>query len=768
VLGKRKDNPPPDTAIRADRARREGRFQQALELVKLLHKAEPTSAHLELLKQTYLDRGRQLASQGHLRDAATTLEAAARVDAGNRAWLETLATEIARCGEPARALALLGPAAALPPALFAALADASITAEGQLPPLAPGLLAERQHLLDAFGCLEKGDDDGVRESLQAIGLKSPFLEWKLLLRGLQAYYLKDDARALDNWQRLAVDRAPAKLAAPFRAALDSAFLAAQPQTTQSLIRAQFDRMAGSRLQPALTAVRLSLGKPDNLAQAFRQVETILPQLRREAPDLATRLAICFYWAIMQTGPDDIRRYQRVFGTPVDDPHFHRLNALAYDQALNFAEAHRHWGLYEADIAANPGAWSPRADLARALVWLHMGRVARNVPTEAQRKRMPLEISEGSGFPKPLNPSAETCFRRALEFAPDLLDAHRDLFNHLLYDLQQPGKAEKVGRTLLEKFPNDIDTLEALADIRRDKGDDIEALALRERAVKHNPLDRRLRDLAGLAHLRVARLHTLKKDYEKAGEHLNAARELVGDQYQVWAWCQAVANYIRAGDTERAEQMRQEAMKVPLPLELSFLSLVEAIRSKLPPAIKKQHEKEFNDGLNASPDGGAAAALARNLALFEKENVDYVGLKSHTSKILKYINKARNLDLPEPLLLTLCGTLALLKTNPRAFRSFIDTARRKYPNNPDFLVIEATQTLDAPDGRFRPWMVERLLDEASRLTAALPQGARKDTLGTTIKGLRERLQTLNPFGGLFNVFGRMSGFEDFEDVFYDDE
>src|SRR5271166_6113050 len=82
---------PPTTAdlkARVERTRREGRFQQAMELVKQLYKAEPTAAHLELVKDTYLQRATQLRSQGYTRDAATVLETAARLDEKNPAWLE--------------------------------------------------------------------------------------------------------------------------------------------------------------------------------------------------------------------------------------------------------------------------------------------------------------------------------------------------------------------------------------------------------------------------------------------------------------------------------------------------------------------------------------------------------------------------------------------------------------------------------------------------------------------------------------------------------
>jgi thioredoxin-like negative regulator of GroEL len=98
---------PADLRPRIERARQEGRFQQALDLSKQLHKYEPTPAHLELLKDVYLGRARQLRGQGHSRDALTVLDAALRLDGATPAWLERLAEEMALCGAAASALTLL-------------------------------------------------------------------------------------------------------------------------------------------------------------------------------------------------------------------------------------------------------------------------------------------------------------------------------------------------------------------------------------------------------------------------------------------------------------------------------------------------------------------------------------------------------------------------------------------------------------------------------------------------------------------------------------
>src|SRR5436309_2300807 len=77
--------------------------------------------------------------------------------------------------------------AALAAGDLARAADAALELGGgrdKLPEnLRPGFDAVRT----AFDHYQAGRDDDARAALDAIGLGSPFLEWKLLLRGLIAY-----------------------------------------------------------------------------------------------------------------------------------------------------------------------------------------------------------------------------------------------------------------------------------------------------------------------------------------------------------------------------------------------------------------------------------------------------------------------------------------------------------------------------------------------------------------------------------------------------
>src|SRR5262249_37068138 len=149
--------------------------------------------------------------------------------------------------------------------------------------------------------VEVGQDDAARETLQGIGLRSPFLEWKLFVRGLSAYYQRDDPRALENWQRLNPQRLPARLAAPLRFRIDPAYRAGQPSAAQRNPQKRGARREAPGVVQPLRLIQSALAREGSLGEPFRQAENLVPALRLEAPHLVPRLAACFYWAIVTGG-----------------------------------------------------------------------------------------------------------------------------------------------------------------------------------------------------------------------------------------------------------------------------------------------------------------------------------------------------------------------------------------------------------------------------------------------------------------------------------
>jgi tetratricopeptide (TPR) repeat protein len=762
--------PFPDLKTRAVKAVREGRFQAALELVKELYKHNPTPEHRALVRDTYLGRARQLRTQGKPRDAAIVLQAAVAFGDGETGWLSQVAEELAACGEVRQALALLGPAACTPAhaRVLAQAADRAVQQEAAGRPLLPEALhADFDRVLKAFAQLEAGQDAAARETLQGIGLRSPFLEWKLLLRGLQAYYQDDDARALENWQRLDAQRLPARLAAPLRFKLDRDYRLAQSPEAQVALQRQADHLQGLTVVQNLRAIQATLAGDESLARAFRLAESLLPALRAHGPHLPARLASAFYWAVVASGqPDNVPRYQRVFGAPADDPHLARLNALLAEHAGELEEAHGSWQEFERSVAGSPAFPGEQADRVRALVWYHIGQNAARLPDEDQLRVLPRHLRDQVRPPR-LSPGAEACFHNSIKLAPDQLPTYAALF---AYHQQRGHKAktEKVGRQLLERFPEHGPTLEALGDLTMHEGRYSEALGLYEQAQRTNPLSRQLRGKVSSAHLYRARAHAEEGRFDEARADYQASLAFRdGQEYP--ALCKWAACEFKAGNPERAEELLARALaEVGSGLAVSYSMVIETIRLKLPRTLKSRFDREMNAALSAPPSAAAAAAILSMTASHRAAGVTYHGQKTHEKKVLAYVNKAERADFTEAQLASVCDSLLTLKAL-KPLRTFASLGQQRFPNNPHFPFMEAESYFAAGPDRFPAWQVRPLLQEARRLAEQMPREPRQQELLETIREREEMMRTLNPFlefltgtGSPFDFFG----YEDEDD--YDDE
>jgi tetratricopeptide (TPR) repeat protein len=761
----------PELKARIDRALQEGRYQTALELARSLFKAEASAAHRNILQKAALGRARQLRGQGHTSDAAHLLNHVMDL-ASDPGWLVQIAEEYAACSEGQKALAILKlvsePAART--RVLARLADGAIhQGKPGREKLPEDLQAQFDVVMQAFALAETAHDDEARALLQGIGLQSPFLEWKVFLRGLLAYYQNEDSRALENWQRLDNERLPARLAAPLRFGIDSAYRLAQPPAAQNAMRRELDRLQGSGVVPLLRALQPSLASEQKLPQAFRQAETVLPHLRREAPLLVPRLASCFYWAIIDHGhPDDLTRYKKAFGTPAEDPHLAKLQALAQEQRGLMQEAHQNWQVFANSVAANPLAWpGEQGTRVRSLVWAHMGRNADEVPDLAAVKHLPPFVRNHPDLPRPLKPSAEECFQTSIKLAPDTLEPREALFEHFR-SKKKVGKAIQAGRQLLERFPDQVPTLDTLGDLLMEKQDYAEAIELFARAVKANPLERRLRAKLSTAHTYNARTFAEQRRFEQARAEYQAALSLSERQNDSSVLCKWAACEFKAAASQRAEELLSQAhAEAGNRLAVAFSMLIEVIRLGLPRTFKSRFDAEFKAALAEPATGAGALAIALTAASHRLAGVTYHGQKTHEKKVLSYLDKARNGQFTEPELEGICAALKSLDTT-RLLTSYVRLGQERFPASPMFFLMEAEEKLRR--GAF--WNIEPLLNKARELASVLPRDDRQKALLETIEGHEQRLRMLNPFADLFGRLGE-GGFPmpfgmDFDDMFDDDE
>ncbi len=753
-------------------ARREGRTQQALDLTRQLYKQNQNEENRELLRQVTLERGKQLQAQGKLKDAATVFDNLLTLG-GSASQIAQAAQGLAACEAPEQALAALTQVAdpVERQKVLVQTADAAL-AQGRAGKntLPTELHAGFDQILDAFAHYEAGHDENARTALQAIGLQSPFLEWKVLLRGLIAYQAKDDVRAAENWQRLDPQRLPYRVAAPLHASIDPAFMEAQPKAAQQALRTKLMQHQGAAVAAPLRELRDALAKK-NLAPAFRRAEPLIATLRQEHPDLARRLALCFYWSIIERGePEDVDRHARVFGATPDDPRRNRLQALALESRGMWPEAHTAWQDFLKDIDANPNVW-PNGSAARvkALIWR---RMADNAHPHMQQRS-----TSGNPFfdlfarqTKPLKPSPEACLEKAIALAPDRLENYRALLNLYLDETKLP-KAKKIGAELVKRFPDHAETLEILGDLHMETATHTRAEQYYEKAIHANPLERGLRVKLRRARQNLALKYTCEGQFAKARKQFEQTLQLCDGPGLALMSLWAVAE-IKAGETARANELSAQALAEPNHrLGFRYGLVIAAARVELPAKDKKQFAEDLKAALSQPATLEEVQTLLDNMAF---DHVTYgnecPGQKTHEKTILKFLEKISLNQFDEAQLQRLCAALGVLRAR-KAWLKSLNHARRKYPKNPFFHICFVEYYVHDDSRNLKMHLAREHLEQARMLVEEMPRGDLQQTyvkqitlMGEMIAELEARQPNMfNMLGQMFGDFG--PGSEDDEDEFW---
>ncbi len=569
-------------------------------------------------------------------------------------------------------------------------------------------------VLAAFAAYETGADDAARTALQAVGLTSPYLDWKLLLRGLLAHAAGDHTRAADNWQRLDPRRLPAKLAAPVWATFDPA------RATPTVAR-QARKLTGSPLLDRLAKLRTLVGRGRSLKAAFAEAEAVLPLVREEAPQLVPRLAEAFYRAVKEHGDrTDLPRLLAVFGPVADDPDFHKLEAQAYEDSRRPDEAAKHWLAYARWLADDRPGWPPAVrHRARAEVVFRAAGLAR--PSESL-----------------------ALLRSACELAPEW-DAPAQKLVHHLAAAGQDVEAETVARGLLARRPDHLATLDALADLYARSDRPLDLLAVRRRALTLNPLDAGRRASAVAAAVRAARAQVIAGDVPAAAATLVDIRDVGDDAGSAGYFVLRAMLARKLGRREdAATDLARAAADPDDRLAVGLLAAVDAGLVKLKPAERKPFTAALAGVLTGPATPREALRLVVAFDQLKADRVSYRGQVGHAGKIDAVLLAAGPGEAAdyEALGLGLAG-----RKLRKPVGKLAPDWRRRFPASPVFPLLEVEAGLSGGGVRFLPYRLINLLREARRLA----EGSRELRHRALLDRIAELEKRASPFDLIRTLF-----------------
>jgi len=752
---------------KVEAAVRDQRWNDAVDLGRTLVQNAPTEDHRDLVRSAALGFARSLAQRSRTRDLTAELPKLASLFPGDAAFAGELAEVAVGCGLMAEAAKLLPPGdAAAGERLNAALADAAVkqgAAGGRHLPAE--LQADHLRIVKALAFVEQGKDDDARAELQGVGLRSPFAEWRLFLRGLQAYYASDDARAVEAWSRLAPARLPFRLAAPLRVGIDPTFRDAQPPATRDALRKQARQLsdAGS-LADSLRNLQQGIHEQRSLSREFSDLQTHKKALADLPADLRERLSRALYWALLPAPDDERRRYLRAFKPPAEDPKLHRLEALHRERLNDLFEAQTAWLAYEKEVSANRTLWGDDTDRVRVLLWLHAGQLA-TVPPE--------DLDEVGGFPfeifggraprrptaRPTQP-AEECFRRARELGPDLVAAYAAPINHLR-DQDRVEEARPLADELRQRFPENVDAQMTAAMVYADLDAVPDALACAEQAARVNPLDARVRQVRRAFAFALVLYHLRNKRADDARAALARAGELAESDADAKALKLLEATIAwKGGDPAAIEAFRLEEEKTLPKAVVLYQLVVQANAAGLDRKLRGPIDKEFKAVLDGELPLEDAMRLGRMVAAQGAfTDQPYHGYKSHRDKVVKKLAKPA-LGKLTPRQLVELGLLYRDLKAKRPLTQLANNVPRRVPQSFLFFLRYLKDQQSGP-GFFGP--VTHYLQYAEQHLDRVSNAEDREFLKGHIDREKAELD-IDEFRDPFDLFGG----DDFDDDFDDDE
>ncbi len=591
-------------------------------------------------------------------------------------------------------------------------------------------------------------DEAAREALNAIGLGSPFLEWKLWLRGLLAWGADDPARALENWARLNPTRLPHRLAAPLRAAADPAWCADQPALREQLSK-QYQRLGTAGLAGELRHLRPELGGRKGLAKAIKLAEGLLPALKSAYPALVPRLRNVVYHSLLKrAAPDDLDRFIKVFGRMPDDPTFAKLSAQIYDSVDDPEQSLKAWTQYVAFLRDHT-KWPPLLrKQAIAIVYRTMAGVAADFDDFDPDDE--LDFFSPTRKAKPKKPTApppdpSEFLLKSLEFAPTWEDAAAELMEAYLDDDNNKAAAA-FAESFLAANPTAASVRLAYVDVLMLRGDYAGALVELVPLRKTSPFDTAIRGKAVDSVLYCIYLFVIDADWSMVERLMSEESDLLASETPVLI---LHLRYSLAKKLKRAADAEAELQRiVPTQLVHAFLLAANARLFKVKPAEKTAADKAYKAALAADPAPDEVLSLFHAYKFFKGGAIEFTGQKAMLKGILDaMVKSAADPALTEQQGTELIAILGPLTTVPKV-EKVAEGLGKRFPNNPIFpLCIVELWAATHSRGR-APYKILKLLRKARELARNSPEPAYK-LLDARIEDLTEQL---DPFAALNDMFG----------------
>ena len=662
----------------AERELEKGNAREALKRVKACFRLDRSDAVRSLLQRALLSRGRELQARSMLEPARAVI---VELDELGEVSAEYQA-------DASRLRALLGLADGLDSfelgedqGLRNELADQAVLLNGAGPQFG-GLTETAETVRAGLDAAENGKYASAIELVASIGRDSPFCDWKLLVRGLCAYYQQDDQRANANWTRLASNRPARRIADTLSLLMDVRRYADAPRVLQTRV----DQLARSIETPLLRRLRVLQRKFADPACRPRELRTELRRFMsshaKEEPAIAQRVANIFIQrAINQEDAAGLAALKRCLPKLPLDPKFNRANALLAEATGELSRIRQSWDAYAKDLQSCELLSDSQKATATALVY---SRIAVHLVNAFDQTNDAFDCMSDA-YTSSLQDDAIFYFRKSLEANRALPGVHLEL-GQLLAKQGNRQQAAATFKELGRRFPDDADSLIAIAKHFIASNDPGMAKEFAEKARVLRPRDTEAVGLVWSACLGTAREAAKQRQFGLAEAELGQAESFLGagpcEAYLLHSIRAAVA--FKQGDLDAAERSLNDTID-QFELPTAALLLVDSQARRCRVAAKKISElgRRLAKALKGRTNAQAAGTMAKYLYALKTCNIEYQGLATHNKQVGMYLKRCGRVKWQAGQLRDACQFASSEASRQSLLEELADRGTTLFPNHPVF-------------------------------------------------------------------------------------
>src|SRR5271166_4856009 len=344
-----------DAAVQLERLISKQKYKDAVKQAKLVHKAEATPQSHRQLERAYFLRAQQLFRAGMPASAVEVSRHLLDFGVTDAKLVEDFSPLLVKLGLAQDAFRIQGrlesPQSQSRLVLLAA--DQAVLHPERSQPSSPEVGQKATLVRQALEALYAGDEATALGLVRDIARSSPLSEWKLLVRGLAAFYRGDHGETEANWSRLDAERVSQRIARHLQKLQQGQ---SQKDAGEAGIAGLESLVYGERILPRLRELSDLVAKA-RWVDVLRRITSLRLGLRDVDPRLAEKLTSCLLAPLLEhatsldyeTGTRVLREFTQVAEPLALDPRWNRLWALTWERPLDASEAIKYWTRYIADL-----------------------------------------------------------------------------------------------------------------------------------------------------------------------------------------------------------------------------------------------------------------------------------------------------------------------------------------------------------------------------------------------------------------------------------